>query len=96
MKDDGLEPLFERAKGARSPVDAALPAGFADRVTARHQFEVFREKTAARASILSISAALVIFAAIVSLNLNAITSLGTDDQDPADDVAQVLWDSAGN
>ena len=96
MKDDGLEPLFERARGARIPVNATLPVGFADRVTARHQFGVFRERTAARASILSISAALVIFAAIVSLNLNAITSLGTDDQDPADDVAQVLWDSAGN
>ena len=96
MKDDGLEPLFERARGARIPVNGTLPAGFADRVTARHQFEASRERTAARASILSVSVALVIFAAIVSLNLNAITSLGTDDQDPADDVAQVLWDSAGN
>jgi hypothetical protein len=96
MKDDGLEPLFERARSARIPLDAALPAGFTDRVTARHQVEIVRERTAARASILSVSAALVIFAAIVSLNLNAITSWGTDDQDPADDVAQVLWDSAGN
>ena len=96
MKDDGLDPLFERAKCARISPIAPLPAGFADRITARHQVEVVRERTAARASILSVSAALVIFAAIVSLNLNAITSLGTDDQDPADDVAQVLWDSAGN
>jgi hypothetical protein len=96
MKDDGLEPLFERARGARIPVDATLPAGFADRVAARHRFELYRERTAAKASILSVSAALVIFAAIVSLNLNAIASLGTDDQDPAEDVAQVLWDSAGN
>ena len=96
MKDDGLEPLFERARGAQIPVNATLPAGFADRVTARRQFELYRERTAARASILSVSAALVILATIVGLNLNAITSLGTDDQDPADDVAQVLWDSAGN
>jgi hypothetical protein len=96
MKDDGLEPLFERARGAQMPSIAPVPAGFADRVAARYRYEVHREKTAARASILSVSAALVIFAAIVGLNLNAITSLGTDDQDPADDVAQVLWDSAGN
>jgi hypothetical protein len=96
MKDDGLEPLFERARGARISSIAPIPAGFADRVAARHRFEVYREKTVARASILSVSTALVIFAAIVSLNLNAIASLGTDDQDPADDVAQVLWDSAGN
>jgi hypothetical protein len=60
------------------------------------QFEVPRERTAARASLLSISTALVIFAAIVGFNFNAITSLGADDQDPVDDVAQALWDSAGN
>lgn len=98
MKDDGLESLFERARGAQVPPIAPLPAGFADRVAARYQFEVRRERTAARASLLSVSAALVIFAAIVSLNFNAITSLGADDQDPVDDMAQaqVLWDSAGN
>jgi hypothetical protein len=98
MKDDGLEPLFERARGARMPPVTPLPAGFAERVAARYRFEMHRERTAARASIMSISAALTIFAAIVSLNFNAITSLGADDQDPVDDVAQaqVLWDSAGN
>ena len=98
MKDDGLEPLFERARGAQMHPAAPLPPGFAERVAARYRFEMYRERTAARACILSISGALVIFAAIVSLNFNAITSLGADDQDPVDDVAQaqVLWDSAGN
>jgi hypothetical protein len=96
MKDDGLEPLFELARGARISPVTPLPTGFAERVAARYRLLKYRERTASRASILSVSAALVIFAAIVSLNLNAITSLGTDDQDPADDVAQVLWDSAGN
>jgi hypothetical protein len=96
MKDDNLEPLFQRARGARISPAASLPAGFAERVTARYQLIKHQERTAFRASILSVSVALVVFAAIVGLNLNAITSLGTDDQDPADDVAQVLWDSAGN
>jgi hypothetical protein len=96
MKENGLENLFERARGAQTPPLATLPAGFADRVAARYQFEVRRERTAARASLLSISTALVIFAAIVGFNFNAITSLGADDQDPVDDVAQALWDSAGN
>ncbi len=96
MKDDGLDPLFERAKCARISPIAPLPAGFADRIAARYQFELRREKTAARASIWSVSAALVIFAAIVTFNLNAITSWGADDQDPVDYVAQVVWDSAGN
>ncbi|HET9375607.1 MAG TPA: hypothetical protein VFO40_11570 [Chthoniobacterales bacterium] len=96
MKDDGLEPLFKLARGARISPSAPLPAGFAERVTARYRLIQHRERTASRASILSVSMALAIFATIVGLNLNAITSLGTDDQDPADDVAQVLWDSAGN
>ena len=96
MKDDGLEPLFELARGAHISPSTPLPAGFAERVAARYRLVKYRERTASRGSILSISVALVIFAAIVGLNLNAITSLGTDDQDPADDVAQVLWDSAGN
>jgi hypothetical protein len=96
MKDDGLDHLFERARGSQTPRVPTLPAGFADRVAKRYQLEVYRERTATRASFVSLSAALVIFAAIVGFNFNAITSLGTDDQDPADDVAQVLWDSAGN
>jgi hypothetical protein len=96
MKDDRLEPLFELARSARFFPAAPLPAGFAERVAARYRLIKHRERTASRASILSVSVALVIFAAIVGLNLNAITSLGTDEQDPADDVAQVLWDSAGN
>jgi hypothetical protein len=96
MKDDGLEPLFRLARGAHSSPGAPVPAGFAERVATRYRLIRYRERTASRASILSVSAALAIFAAIVGLNLNAITSLGTDEQDPADDVAQVLWDSAGN
>jgi hypothetical protein len=96
MNDDGLEPLFKLARGAPISLTTPLPAGFAERVTARYRLVQHRERTATRASILSVSVALAIFAAIVGLNLTAITSLGTDDQDPADDVAQVLWDSAGN
>jgi hypothetical protein len=96
MKDDGLEHLFERARGAHTPPITPPPPGFADRIAARYQFEMRRERTAARASVLSISAALIVFGAIVGFNFNAITSLGADDQDPVDDVAQVLWDSAGN
>jgi hypothetical protein len=96
MKDDNLDALFERARGARLSPTAPLPTGFADRMVTRYQFELYREKTAARASVLSISAALVIFAVILTLNLNATTSLGADDQDPVDYVAQVVWDSAGN
>jgi hypothetical protein len=96
MKDDVLEHLFERARGAQVSPVATLPAGFADRVTGRYQLEVRRERTTMRASLLSVSAALAVFAAIVSFNFNAITSLGADEQDPVDDVAQVLWDSAGN
>ncbi|HEX3444545.1 MAG TPA: hypothetical protein VHS80_07485 [Chthoniobacterales bacterium] len=96
MKDDGLEPLFELARDARSAPGAPVPEGFAERVAARYRLIRYRERTASRASILSVSVALAIFAAIVGLNLNAITSLGADEQDPADDVAQVLWDSAGN
>jgi hypothetical protein len=96
MKDDPLEQLFARARGAQAIPIEPLPDGFADRVTALYQNERRRQRTALRASVLSLSVALTIFATIVGLNFNAITSVDADDQDPVDDVAQVLWDSAGN
>jgi hypothetical protein len=95
MNDNGLEDLFELARGAKSPLPPPA-AGFANRVYDRYQFELARERTATRASFVSISVAVMIFAAIVGLNLDAFTSTGTDDQDPVDEVTQVLWDSAGN
>jgi hypothetical protein len=95
MNNNGLESLFNLARNAKRPLPAPAP-GFANRVCDRYQFELARERTATRASFLSISVAAMIFAAIVGLNLNAFTSTGTDDQDSVDEVTQVLWDSAGN
>jgi hypothetical protein len=95
MNDDGLENLFRLARSAKRPLPQPA-AGFANRVTDRYQSELARERTATRASFLSISVAVAIFAAIVGLNFDALTSTGTDDQDSVDEVAQVLWDSAGN
>jgi len=96
MKDDALEQLFARARDAQALPVEPPPDGWADRVAARYQTEKLRQRTALRASVLSLSVALTIFVTIVGLNFNAITSVDADDQDPTDDVAQVLWDSAGN
>ena len=96
MTNDGLEQLFARAKNAGEEASSSLPAGFADRVYSLHLCARQRARITARTSVLSISAALVIFAAIVGWNFNTLLIAGTEEPDPVDEMAQSLWDPAGN
>jgi hypothetical protein len=96
MTNDGLEQLFMRAKHAGAQGSSSLPSGFADRVYSLHVCAQQKARITARTSVLSISAALVIFAAVVGWNFNSLLMAATEEPDPVDEMAQSLWVSAGN
>ena len=96
MTNDGLEQLFIRAKCAGKEAMSSMPSDLPKRIYSLHLSAVRRERITFRTSLLSISAALVIFAAIVGWNFNTLLMAETEDVDPVDEMAQSLWDSAGN
>jgi hypothetical protein len=96
MTNDGMEQLFARAKEAGQEKPASMPSDFPGRVYALHIGALHRARITFRTSILSISAALVIFAALVGWNFQTQLMAGQEEPDPVDEMAQSLWDSAGN
>ena len=95
MTNDGMEQLFARAKDAGNEEPASMPSDFPGRVYSLHVCAVNKARITVRTSILSISAALVIFAALVGWNFQTVMA-GQEEPDPVDEMAQSLWDSAGN
>jgi hypothetical protein len=95
MTNDGMEQLFTRAKEAGKEEPASMPSDFPGRVYSLHVGALHRARITFRTSILSISAALVIFAALVGWNFQTLMA-GQEEPDPVDEMAQSLWDSAGN
>lgn len=96
MTNDGMEQLFARAKDAGNEEPASMPTDFPGRVYSLHVCAVHKARITFRTSILSISAALVIFAALVGWNFQTLLMAGPEEPDPVDEMAQSLWDSAGN
>jgi hypothetical protein len=96
MTNDGIEQLFARAKAAGKEERSSMPSDFPGRVYSLHLCVLDRARITVRTSVLSISAALVIFAAIVGWNFQTLMMAGAEEQDPVDEMAQSLWDSAGN
>jgi hypothetical protein len=96
MTNDGMEQLFARAKEAGNEEPASMPSDFPERIYSLHICALHRARITFRTSILSISAALVIFAALVSWNFQTLLMAGQEEPDPVDEMAQSLWDSAGN
>jgi hypothetical protein len=96
MMENPLEALFERAR--RAPRDAGVnpPSGFAEHVLQRHRARVLEHQIAFRASLVSVVTALFIFATVFGLNYDSVVAATADDQDPVVEMANSLWDSAGN
>ena len=96
MTNDGMEQLFARAKEAGQPGLASMQSDFPARVYSLHVCALHKARITFRTSILSISAALVIFASLVGWNFQTLVLAGAEEPDPVDEMAQSLWDSAGN
>jgi hypothetical protein len=96
MTNDGIEQLLARAKEAGGEERSLMPHDFPQRVYSLHLCALNRARITFRTSILSISAALVIFAALVGWNFQTLLLAESEDPDPVDEMAQSLWDSAGN
>ena len=96
MTNDGMEQLFARAKEAGNEMPGSMPGDFPGRVYSLHVGALNKARITVRTSILSISAALVIFAALVGWNFQTLLMAGPEEPDPVDEMAQSLWDSAGN
>ena len=96
MTNDGMEQLFARAKEAGKPGLASMQSDFPGRVYSLHVSALHKAGITFRTSLLSISAALVIFATLVGWNFQTRLLAGTEEPDPVDEMAQSLWDSAGN
>jgi hypothetical protein len=96
MMENPLEALFERARRAPRDAEANPPSGFAEHVLQRHRARVLENQIAFRASLVSVVTALFIFATVFGLNYDSVVAATADDQDPVVEMANSLWDSAGN
>ena len=94
--ENPLEALFERARRAPRDTEANPPSGFAEHVLQRHRARVLENQIAFRASLVSVVTALFIFATAFGLNYDSVVAATADDQDPVVEMANSLWDSAGN
>lgn len=93
--ENPLEALFERARRAPRDTEANPPSGFAEHVLQRHRARVL-EHQIVRASLVSVVTASFIFATVFGLNYDSVVAATADDQDPVVEMANSLWDSAGN
>jgi hypothetical protein len=96
MMENPLEALFERARQAPQGQEANPPPGFAEQVLRQHLSRVREHQIAFRASLVSVVTALGIFATVFGLNFDSVIAATADDQDPVVEMANSLWDSAGN
>ena len=96
MKEESLENLFAAARRAGSKESESLPAGFAEKVLQRHRSQIEQNSSFFRASVLSISTALVILATIAGINAEWNDSSANDDQESTVEMAYALWDPTGN
>ena len=96
MKEDNLEYLFGALRRTGSADSPTAPAGYAEEVLRLHRHRVQESRAFFRTSILSIATAFVILGAILGMNLESTGPTGSEEQEPADEIAYALWDPAVN
>ena len=95
-EEENVEKLFAFARQARGEESISMPAGFAENILQRHRNRVQENKAFLRTSILSVATALLILGAVLGLNIEAASPLGSDDQESTVEMAYSLWDPVGN
>jgi hypothetical protein len=94
MTENSLENLLRGGKSDPRPVDP--PPGFAQRAFARYQSQRRREKIVSGTALLSLVTACCILGSIVQLNYEHLTAGSAEEFDPVMEMADSVWDSAGN
>jgi hypothetical protein len=95
-EEENIERLFAAARRAGCPPNAAMPSDFAENVLRRHRTRLQENKAFLRASILSVTTALVILGTVLGINIETANSSGSDDQESAVEIAYSVWDPIGN
>jgi hypothetical protein len=95
MTENDLEKLLRSTKvGSAARVEP--PDGFAQRVFAKHLEQQRQGQMLFQTALFSVAAACCIFISIVGLNFDHLTSSAADETDPVVEMANSVWDSAGN
>jgi len=94
--EETVEWLIASARHAGRSVSPAMPSDFAENVLRRHRTQVRENKAFVRASILSVTTALVILGTVLGINIETANSSGSDDQESAVEIAYSVWDPVGN
>ena len=94
--EETLEWVIASARRAGCSASPALPSNFAENVLRRHRTQVRENKAFVRASILSVTTALVILGTVLGINIETANSSGSDDQESAVEIAYSVWDPVGN
>jgi hypothetical protein len=95
-EEENVERLFASARRAESPANPDMPADFVDNLLRRHRTRLQENKAFLRASILSVTTALVILGTVLGFNIETTNSSGSDDQESAVELAYSVWDPIGN
>jgi hypothetical protein len=96
MNDASLDTWFARARevNAVQSLEASAPPGFAASVWQKHQLRLLEERALVRTSTASLATALIVLAAVVGFNFDALTS--SDDATYVGDVASSVWEFTGD
>jgi ornithine carbamoyltransferase len=95
-EEENVEWLFASARRAECPADPAMPSDFVENVLRRHRTHLQENKAFLRASILSVTTALVILGTALGINIEMANPSGSDDQESAVELAYSVWDPIGN
>jgi hypothetical protein len=95
-EEEDIERLFAAARRAGCPANPAMPSDFAENVLRRYRTRLQENKAFLRASILSVTTALVILGTVLGFNIETANSSGSDDQESAVEMAYSVWDPIGN
>jgi hypothetical protein len=82
--------------GKSDPRPVDLPPGFAQRVFARFQSQQRQEKIVFRTTLASIVTACCILGSIIQFNYDHLTAGNAEEFDPVVEMADSVWDFAGN
>jgi len=95
-EEENFERLFASARRARCPANPAMPTDFAENLLRRQRTRLQENKAFVRASILSVTTALVILGTVLGINIEMANPSGSDDQESAVETAYSVWDPIGN
>jgi hypothetical protein len=95
-EEENIERLFASARRAGCPANPAMPSDFAENVLRRHRTRLQENKAFLRASIVSVTTALVILGTVLGINIEMGNPAVSDDQESAVELAYSVWDPIGN